>query len=296
MNSTAVIPVVLFAYARPVHLARALAGLRRDGVPLIYAFADGPNGRGDAERVEAVRAQLRAIDWCEVCLSERPHNLGLGRNILSGVSEVAARHAAFVVWEDDLVSAPGGYAWMTAALRHYATDARVFSVTGWTHPSVSPAGIAAPYFDARAESWGWGSYARAWVGMENESAAQKLARLQEKGIAPDTCGADLPEMARHEASRNIWAVRWLYHHLLHGGLCLRPPLAFIEHAGFDDAATNARTVAGWHSSGLPAAAPAPGAWPEPRESPECRQRWRQMEPGPWRRRWQRWTRGWIRST
>src|SRR4051812_25734524 len=97
------IPVVLFAYARPAHLARVLACLRENDVPLIYAFADGAKGMGDAGNVEETRALLREIDWCEIHLTERRENLGLGRNVLAGVAEVAAKHPAFVVWEDDLV-------------------------------------------------------------------------------------------------------------------------------------------------------------------------------------------------
>jgi len=156
------IPVVLFAYARPAHLARVLACLRENRVPLLYAFADGAKGAADAAAVAATRALLRGIDWTEVRLTERPENLGLGRNVLAGVTEVAARHEAFIVWEDDLVCVPGTYAWLCAALRHYATDERVMSVTAWTHPRGTPSDVRdQPYCDARAECWVWGSWARA---------------------------------------------------------------------------------------------------------------------------------------
>ena len=173
-----VIPVVLFAYARPAHLARALACLRENGVPLVYAFADGAKGPADAAAVAEVRAMLRAVDWCEVRLTERAENFGLGKNVLTGVSEVAARHEAFVVWEDDLVCVPGTYAWMCAALRHYATDERVMSVSGWTHPRVTPADAGdAPYGDARAECWVWGAWARSWRGSSSRRA-NSVARLR----------------------------------------------------------------------------------------------------------------------
>ena len=95
------IPVVLLAYARPAHLGRVLACLRENGVPLIYAFADGAKGAADAVAVAETRALLRAVDWCEVRLTERTENWGLGKNVLAGVTAVAAEHEAFVVWEDD---------------------------------------------------------------------------------------------------------------------------------------------------------------------------------------------------
>jgi hypothetical protein len=269
----------LFAYARPRHLARTLASLRADGVPRIIAYCDGAKGEDDAGAVAEVRAQLRAVDWTELELVERPVNLGLGKSVLAGVTEVAQKHEAFIVFEDDLVSCPGTYAWMAAALRHYRNEPRVFSVTGWTHPRVAPVGTSRCYFDARAESWSWGGYARSWAGMD-ESAVAKRAAVKREGVAADTCGADLVAMAAMEYKHNLWAVRWLYHHLQHGGLCLRPPAALVLHAGIDEAATNAKSDDVWTDAVLADRAPTPGDWPAVVESSECRRRWRDAAPAP----------------
>ena len=279
------IPVVLFAYTRPRHLARVLACLRENGVPLIVAYSDGPKGAADTHDVGEVRAILRAVDWCEVRLVERPTNVGLGRNVLAGVSEAADGHEAFIVWEDDLVCVPGTYDWMCAALRHYAGDLRVMSVSGWTHPRVIPGGIdgAPGYFDARADCWVWGAWARSWRGMEGETALAKLQAVAAHGMAPNAYGADLPIMAREEQRKNIWAVRWLYHHLQHRGLCLRPPWSMVEHIGFDETATNAEKADAWRNPPLQAAPAVPDLWPLPAEHPACRRLWRMANPDGWRR-------------
>jgi hypothetical protein len=283
------IPVVLFTYARGAHLERVLSCLRENAVPLLLVYADAAKGPSDAPAVEAVRARLRAIDWCECHVVERERNLGLGRNILAGVTEIAARHDSFIVWEDDLVCVPGTYAWLAAALRHYRDDVRVMSVTGWTHPRGTPSDVGdAPYFDGRAECWVWGSWARAWRGMTDATAEEKMRGAEVRGIRRAAYGADLPRMARDEAARNIWAVRWLYHHLQQGGLCLRPPWSMVEHIGFDASATNASGAgAEWSNPPLRAAPPIPPAWPEPRENPACRRLWADANPGDWRRRWRR---------
>lgn len=279
--STDIIPVVLFAYARPVHLARVLACLKENGVPLIYAYADGAKGHSDATAVAGTRALLRAIDWCEVRLVERAENLGLGRNVLAGVTEVAARREAFIVWEDDLICVPGTYEWVCAALRHYAEDTRVMSISAWTHPRATPGDAGTgPYFDGRAECWVWGAYARSWRGME-QTATAKLAATVARGLPADAYGADLPVMAEAEQRQNIWAVRWLYHHLQQGGLCLRPPWSLVEHIGFDAGATNAATATAWANPPLRPAPPQPAVWPESREHPACRTLWRAANPGKW---------------
>src|SRR6478736_9154643 len=190
-GGAAVIPVALFAYARPAHLARVLACLRENRVPLLYVFADGAKGQADAAAVAETRALLRAIDWCEVRLVERAANCGLGRNVLAGVGAVAAEHESFIVWEDDLICVPGTYDWMCAALRHYADDARVMSVSAWTHPRVTPADAGdRPYLDARADCWVWGAWARSWRGMAAETAPEKLRGAAQRGTPPEAYGAD----------------------------------------------------------------------------------------------------------
>jgi len=280
------IPIVLFAYARPVYLARVLVCLRENRVPLIHAFADGAKGRGDAQAVAAVRKMLRAVDWCELRLVEREANLGLGRNVLTGVGAVAAEHETFIVWEDDLICAAGTYAWMCAVLRHYADDARVMSVSGWTHPRVTPADAGDTlYFDGRAEAWSWGSYARSWLGMMEETAWQKLRKAEALGVPCDVFGSDMPRMAREELKQNIWAVRWFYHHLEKRGLCVRPPWSMVEHIGVDAMATNAAGSTEWDNQ--PLRTVPVGHWPTPALNPACGPLWRRAFPGIWRQRWNR---------
>lgn len=267
------IPAVLFAYARPDHLSRTLDSLRANQVPLIYAYSDGPRTPEKQQAVAEVRELLRAIDWCEVVLTERQENWGLGRSILAGVDEVLQRHEAALVFEDDLVFVPGAYAYLAAALEHYRDAPQVMSVTGWTHPRVTPSNVTdQPYFDGRSECWVWGTWRRVWPGMQ-EDALTLMARARARGIDINRYGDDLPRMARAELARNIWAVRFLYLHILHGGLCLRPPYSMVEHIGFDAQATNASDGMEWSNPPLRPCPPLPAQWPEPVENPECPRRW-----------------------
>lgn len=276
MRADGVTPVCLFAYARPDHLRRTLAALRANQVPLLYAFSDGPRLAEHAAAVAEVRTVLRAVDWCEVRLHERDENFGLGRSILSGVTEVLKHHDTLLVFEDDLVCVPGTYDYLTGALRQYADDRRVMSVTGWTHPRVIPKNVTnQPYFDGRAECLVWGTWARAWQGMDQPALAL-AAECRRRGIDIYRYGADLIEMARVEHKRNIWAVRFIYHHLLNAGLCLRPPYSLVEHIGFDGLATNSASADGWEQAPPQPCPSIPETWPEAIESAECPRLWRQV--------------------
>lgn len=271
MSST--IPVLVFAYARPDHLRQTLTCLRENQVPLIYIFSDGPRKQEKVPAVSEVRNILYSIDWCKVVLIERETNLGLGRSILAGVNEVLLRHDTIIVFEDDLICVPGMYQYLCAAMKHYQDNPRVMSVTGWTHPSVTPNNVGdRPYFDGRAECWVWGTWARAWQGMVQD--ARTLVRsCIAKGIDIYRYGADLLPMAETELQKNIWAVRFLYWHILNRGLCLRPPWSMVEHIGFDALATNATDGSKWVNPPLKTCPPIPQQWPEPVEHPECPKLW-----------------------
>jgi hypothetical protein len=290
------VPVILFAYARPVLLERVLTSLRENTVERIVAFADAPASEGIAAATAEVRRKLHAIDWADVRLVERPTNFGLGRNVIAGVTEVAAQEESFIVWEDDLLAAPGTYRWLCDALEVYRDDGRVMSVTGWTHPAVTPPDVdSAPYLDGRAECWVWGAWRRSWAGMPDETALEKMRAAERQGIDRRAYGADLPQMAANERRRNLWAVRWLYHHLQHGGLCCRPPWNRVEHIGVGRDASNVRESGPAEAAIVRPDLPRP-QWPDPIENPACRSLWRSFAaPTPWWRRVHRRLRGLLPS-
>jgi hypothetical protein len=263
------IPVVLFAYARPEELRQTLESLRENAVPLIYAYSDGPATPEKQTKVDEVRRILHAIDWCEVVITERAENWGLGRSILNGVTEVFKRHQALIVFEDDLVCVPGTYRYLCAALEHYRDDPRVMSVTGYTHPSICPDDVGdQPYFDGRFSSWAWGSWARSWEGIDR-SALELMDAVRAKGHNPAHYGIDLPATARRAARKNLWAIRFVYLHILKGGLCLRPPYSMVENIGGGANATNSKYMDTWSNFPLKPCPPIPSKWPEPVENPQC---------------------------
>jgi hypothetical protein len=271
MNIT--MPVILFAYARPDHLRQTVESLRANKVPLIYTFSDGPANPDKEPAVAEVRKILRGIDWCEVILCERDKNFGLGRSILDGISQVLSRHEAAIVFEDDLICVPGTYQYLASALNYYKDNPKVMSVTGWTHPRVIPNGVTSdPYFDGRAECWVWGTWARVWLDM-NRDAKTLMQACEARGMDIYRYGADLPRIAEVELQQNIWAVRFLYLHILHGGLCLRPPHSMVEHIGFDTLATSATGANIWANPPLQSCPPLPKEWPDPVENTECPHLW-----------------------
>jgi len=279
MNSP--IPVILFAYTRIDLLQQTLECLRVDQVPLIYAFSDGPKTPADAENVNLVRQILRKIDWCELHLVERDQNYGLGKSIMDGVTQILDKHETAIIFEDDLLCVPGTYKYLCAALDRYKNDVQVMSVTGWAHPLTTPSNIVdQPYFDGRTECYVWGTWRRAWQGMDQD-ALTLIDECERRGIDIYRYGADLVKMANLEKARNLWAVRFSYLHILKQGLCLRPPYSIVQHLGYGDESANVKNLKGykWHVE-LPEVCPAiPAVWPVAQENPECPVLWQRENKG-----------------
>jgi hypothetical protein len=273
------IPVVLFAYLRPDLLRLTLDALKSNHIPYLVVFCDAPSSPALAEEAGQVHQLLDQIDWCDVEIHARETHYGLGRSVVSGITDMLARYEAAIICEDDLVCIPGTYDYMVAALNHYRDVPQVMSVTAWTHPRVTPPDVVdQPYFDGRADCWLWGTWAYAWQGMDQTTAQALLRQCQAQGQDIYRYGVDLPHAAVHEAQRNIWAVRWLYYHILKGGLCLRPPRSLVEHIGWDERGTNRPGVQRWKNPDALGPPPAlANGWPEPVENPWCTILWRQVQ-------------------
>jgi hypothetical protein len=274
-DGRSIIPVVLFTYNRPDLVDQVLTSLKRECVPKLLIFSDGPASPDNAGLVAIVRSMLHRINWTNVEIFERQTNWGLGKSILTGVAAVLRRYEAAVIFEDDLICTPGTYRYLCAALRHYASDERVMSVTGWTHPMILPPDVSdQPYFDGKGECWVWGTWSRAWVGME-ATALEIMRRCIDAGLPVERYGTDMPKMAAEETIRNLWAVRWWYLHMLRGSLCLRPPWTLVEHLGWDGRGTTVNIeMTRWKNPPLGACPPIPNCWPEPVEHPSCPPLWR----------------------
>jgi hypothetical protein len=106
-----------------------------------------------------------------------------------------------------------------------------------------------------------------------------ISQCRAQGIDIYRYGADLPEMANVELKTNIWAVRFLYWHIFHRGLCLRPPWSMVDHIGFDPLATNASDGRKWSNPPLKRCPPIPIEWPAPIENLECSILWQKAYGG-----------------
>lgn len=238
-------PIVLFAYKRPQHLAKALEALSRCSLinaSTLIIYADAAKyGATEEDRVKVrtVREMVRKIDWCgELIVREREVNYGFQNQIL-GVSEVLETYDRVIVLEDDLLVAHSFLEFMNRALRLYRDDDDVMHVSGYMLPLKGH--LPDTLFYNAASCWGWGTWRRAWQYFRDEPAAQ----LEEISNHPKRSYFDCPpywylNQLRDNVRGTVrtWDGMWHATVFLHGGLCLHPGRSLVSNIGHDGSGEN----------------------------------------------------------
>jgi hypothetical protein len=234
MDDTA---IALFVYNRPEHTSAVLNGLRRNGIEKLYVFADGPATEADWESVEAVRAVVQSVDWCDVTLIERRENKGLAASVRDGYEYLFERYPKLIMLEDDCVPTPDFVDYMTTCLDAYEDDDRVMNVHGYSPPIDVPAEYPYDvYFTYRSGSWGQGIWRDAWANFkESQERFLDLISSHAGRKRLDRAGKDLYSMIdddiENEAdSIGVW---WSLSLVAHDGLSVNPVRSRVENIGFD---------------------------------------------------------------
>lgn len=258
-------PIVLFCYARPLHLRRTVAALAANALAdqsRLIIFSDGPRGDGDEKNVNAVRSEIsRVSGFSEVRVVLRETNFGLASNITEGVGSVMAQFGRAIVLEDDVVVAPCFLGFMNEALERYEDDSRVWHISGWNY-SIDPTGLPDSFFWRGMNCWGWGTWSDRWCRLERD-ASGIMSRMPEAGIQEfniDGSHDFWRQMVRnHQGTLDSWAVFWYASIFLNGGLCLNATRSLVENIGLDGSGENCTSSSTCATETQP---PPPMTWPE----------------------------------
>jgi len=241
-------PLVVFAYNRPLHLARVLTALAKNpesSCSELYIFCDGARSEADAEAVAAARRVAKTTaGFHRVWLAERAGNFGLARSIIEGVREVCALHGRAIILEDDVVPSPFFLSYTNDALIKYAEVPRVLSIGCYSFN----VGVDLPetFFLSVPDSWGWAVWQRSWSEFEADGSAL-LEKLRTQNLTDkfDFEGSyPFTQMLEDQVAGRVqsWAIRWYAHALLTDRLVLYPRKAVTRNIGFDDSGTHCRTA------------------------------------------------------
>jgi SAM-dependent methyltransferase len=247
-------PIALFIYRRADHtrrLLRSLAACPELADSPLYIFCDGPKSPDGLASVEEARRAAREAAPAHAVFVEREHNLGLSRSIIQGVGELCDRFGRIIVLEDDLEVAPSFLRFMNRALEKYATEERVFGVSGYQFP-LGPPPSEDTMFLHFPSAWGWATWQRAWKHFDpTASGYAALKRDKARRHRFDFDGAHpyfKMLQAQLDGKIDSWAIRWYLSVFEQNGLVLYPGKSLIRNLGFDSSGTHCGPESGFAGS------------------------------------------------
>jgi len=246
-------PVVIFAFNRPVHLARCLAALAADGLAgrtRVFVVADGPRGENDRAGVSAVRELIAQPQWKDSFFGFEVRssgvNRGLAASIIDGVDRILDEHDRVIVLEDDLVVADGFLHYMNDCLERFRDDRRIASVTGYCPLASIPGSythdvMAVP----RMCSHGWGSWRDRWrvVDWKRRDYAEIWTNATLR-TRMNAAGEDQLYRLRRQVTGVIrtWAILFQAWLVLEDRYTIYPRRNMVRNIGFDGSGTHTREV------------------------------------------------------
>lgn len=236
-------PIALFTYNRPLHTRMCIEALLSNpeaALTDLHVYSDGWKTDADKAAVLKVRSYLGSIKgFKSVSVTEAPHNRGLAASVIAGVTEMTDRYGKVIAVEDDLLVSPHFLKFMNDALRLYADVPEVGNVHGHLFKM---SGLPDTVLIRHADSWGWGTWKRAWDKFEPDGA-KLLHQLKERGLCDVfDFGGRYPfsRMLQRQVNGEVdsWAIRWKASLLLNGMLSVQAGKSLVANNGFDETGTN----------------------------------------------------------
>jgi len=235
-------PIIIFVYNRLHHLDTLFNSLQKNDLfkkSKVLVFSDGAKNEIDKDKIDKVRELLkkRLIPQNSEII-ENNVNLGLSRNVIGGLNKTFQIYDRAIILEDDLELSPFFLNYMNDALNLYETSENVASISGYMYP-IEPKKFSNNYFFLKLiESWGWGTWKRAWNIFENDSLQLKK-KIDEKQLANEfnfESGISYYKMLTDNINglNDSWAVRWYASTFLKNMNTLFPSKSFVKNIGVDD--------------------------------------------------------------
>lgn len=246
-------PIVVFGYNRADMLENLIKSLERNKdieKMDLFIFLDIPDKKNhrDIPLTKKVIAyantykEISKFKNVEIKIARR--HKGLAESIISGVSEIINQYGKIIVLEDDLEVSNDFLDYMQRGLKFYQSDSKIWSLGAYCYEKMKfPMNYHKDVFlGARAESWGWGTWADRWnrtdwrvesyTKFKKDIVGQMLFNIGGK----DLCKCLDAQMT--EKQYDSWAIRWSYQQFRERKYTVYPRESRVIHCGGDNRSTH----------------------------------------------------------
>lgn len=238
--------VLFLVFNRPDTTSVVFEAIRKAKPPRLYVAADGPRSHcvGESEKVAKVRQIATAVDWlCEVKTLFQEENLGCRHAVSGGIDWFFEHEEQGIILEDDCLPHPDFFTFCETLLDHYATDERVWVVTGDNFQDGIQRGTASYYFSRYNHVWGWASWRRAWTKADMDIAfwfdwkvSHGWREFWEDPLERNFWETIFDQMSRNEI--DTWDYPWVASVWYYNGLTAVPNVNLVKNIGFGADATH----------------------------------------------------------
>ena len=242
-------PIILFTYNRIDCLKKTVVALQSNTLAKesqLLIYSDGPKSDASADdlaKIRIVREYLKSITgFREIHLYENQKNIGLGNNIIHGVTETVNKFGKAIILEDDIETSPVFLEYMNSALNYYQDKKEVWNISGWIFPAAEFKDFAGKSFlSDYTSSWSWATWQDRWNHFER-NPDKLISSFPPKMVNKLNLNGKLDiwkqVIANKNGSINTWAIFWIAIITMNQGVCLFPYNSYARHIGFGDDATN----------------------------------------------------------
>jgi hypothetical protein len=239
-------PIIIFTYNRLDHLDTLILSLKKNVLfakSKVLVYSDGPKNEIDDDKIKKIRIYLKKnLISNNSEIIERTINLGLSKNVIGGITQAFETYDQLIILEDDLEVSPFFLNYMNDALNLYDSSENVASISGYMYP-IDAKNFSNDYFFLKlVESWGWGTWKRAWNNFETDSVKLKQ-EIDERQLVKEfdlSSGISYYKMLKDNINglNDSWAVRWYASTFLKNMKTLFPSKSFVTNIGMDNSGEN----------------------------------------------------------
>ncbi len=240
-------PVAFIIFNRPDTTERVFAEIAKAKPHKLLIVGDGARAdrTGEAEKVAAVRAIIKRVDWeCEVLTNLSEANLGCKRRVSSGIDWVFEQVEEAIILEDDCLPDPTFFRFCQELLERYRNDQRIGVIGGVNFQLGNRRNDDSYYFSKYSHIWGWATWRDRWQNSYDVTMA-KWQWVSKEGWLADMLG-NTCEVAYwqkifervYRGEIDTWDYQWVFANWVEGRMNILPAVNMISNIGFGGNATH----------------------------------------------------------
>jgi hypothetical protein len=162
-------PILFITFARPDYARKSFEAIRLVKPKTLYFYNNKgrENNEDELKLNEGVRSLINKVDWpCNLKTFFREDYVGIYTSLFSAIDWVFDNEDKAIILEEDCVATPFFYNYCEELLQKYATDSRVWMISGNNFTEEGFNKDSDYFFSRFSHIYGWASWKDRWLKID----------------------------------------------------------------------------------------------------------------------------------